>query len=185
MCTRGTHTDRLFHPCPNLTVCLDFKRSLKPRPVIFLSLPGCFTQADRVDVDVYFVQIIREMRWEEVGGIVLPVVLSPWAITLSGKKKTQRQRRLPQTSAKSQLIAKRGRFYTWDSSHLLMQPMRQRIFASSPSSYPPPLSSSWGWWRQALSSCCRDKTQCLVRPDQCDFLKCCPKEEGPVEPRVA
>lgn len=44
-----------------------------------------------------------------MGGIVLPVVLSPWAITLSGGK-TQRQRRMPQTSAKSQLIAKEADF---------------------------------------------------------------------------
>lgn len=44
-----------------------------------------------------------------MGGIVLPVVLSPWAITLSGGK-LQRWRRMPQTSAKSQLIAKEADF---------------------------------------------------------------------------
>lgn len=103
--TRQTQT--FLHACPALTACS--KRSLRPRSVILLSLPGCFVVADMVDVDVYFVQIIREMRWEEVGGIVLPVVLSPWAITLSGGR-TQRRRRLPQTSTKSQLIAKEADF---------------------------------------------------------------------------
>lgn len=111
--TTHTYTARqiqtFLHACPSLTARWTSKRSLRPQSVILLSLPGCFVVADMVDVDVYFVQIIHEMRWEEVGGIVLPVVLSPWAITLSGGR-TQRRRRLPQTSAKSQLIAKEADF---------------------------------------------------------------------------
>lgn len=63
--TNNTHlrqTQIFLHACPSLTACWTSKRSLRPRSVILLSLPSCFTPADMVDVDVYFVQIIREMR---------------------------------------------------------------------------------------------------------------------------
>lgn len=65
---------------------LDVWASLRPRPVILPSLPVHAAAADMVDADMYFVQIIREMRREEGGGIVLPVALSRSAITLSGKR---------------------------------------------------------------------------------------------------
>lgn len=60
--THFRQTQTFFHACPSLTARWSSKRSLRPRPVILLSLPGCFAPADMVDVDVYFVQIIREMR---------------------------------------------------------------------------------------------------------------------------
>lgn len=60
--THLRQTQIFLHACPSLTACWTSKRSLRPRSVILLSLPGCFAPADMVDVDVYFVQIIREMR---------------------------------------------------------------------------------------------------------------------------
>ncbi|KAG7493896.1 hypothetical protein JOB18_018373 [Solea senegalensis] len=60
--------------------------------------------------------------------------------------------------------------------------MRQRILAS-PSSYPP-LLFLLSRRRQPLSSCCGDKTQRLVRPDQCDSYNAV-QERGPLQPSVA
>lgn len=82
------------------------------------------------------------------------------------------------------MIAKERRFYTLESSHLLMP----RIFLASASSYPAPLGSSAAGGGVVspppLSSRCGDKTQRLVRPDQRDSATAV-REAAPASPSAA
>lgn len=104
----------------------------------------------------------------------------PRAITLSGGKGSQRRRRLPRTGAKSQLIAgKRAilhfRFLPSLNAADEAEDLRLSLILSAACRrhrrYPPQSAASTP--KLALRG---DKTQRLVRPDQCDFTMQSEKE---------
>lgn len=107
----------------------------------------------------------------------------PGAITLSGGKGSQWRRRLPRTGAKSQLIARERpilhfRFLPSLNAADEAEDLRLSLILSAACRrrhrrYPPQSTASTP--KLALQG---DKTQRLVRPDQCDFTMQSEREGG-------